>query len=89
MNTLFGSSATQQQRAFPGGPERDFRAAKFLKIKRVNALGWRQFMHALQVLIEQRMDCRAGEVVDFNVHGPSFMEKNWGGTPHFDLHRMG
>src|SRR5260221_1567279 len=65
---LFKRAATNQERSIPGGPERNFRLTQSFKIKGMNAFARRQFMHVLQMLVQQRMYSRARKVVDFDLH---------------------
>lgn len=60
---LFQRATAKQLRPLPGCPERDFRLAQPIKIKRVDTLMWRQRMHALQMFIQQRMHSGMGKVV--------------------------
>lgn len=65
---LLQRSAAQQQWAVPGRPERDRGRAQGRQIERMHALGRRQRMHAAQMLLEQGVNGRVREVIDFDVH---------------------
>ena len=65
---LLERAAAQQAAVAPGRPEGDVGAAQLVEIERVHALGRREPVHVLQVLVEQRVHLGPGEVVDLELH---------------------
>src|SRR5262249_41329612 len=59
----------REVRTIPVRPEGDLGPTQFLKIERVHALGRRDAVHPAQVLGQQFLDFRAGEVIDAYLHG--------------------
>ena len=65
---LLERTASQQQRAFPRRPECNVRCAKLVQVQCMNAFRRRKFVHALQVFIQQQMNCRMGQIIGLNFH---------------------
>ena len=66
---LLERAAPGERPVRPGGPERDVSAPQPVEIERVHALGRRDAPHVGEVLVEQRADLGAGQVVASNQHG--------------------
>jgi hypothetical protein len=83
-------AASEQNRTIPGRPESDLGLPEFLQIECVNALGRRQRVHALQMLIKKRMYFRSRKVIDLDFMAAAGLSAHPSGpaVPHAKLHTL-
>ena len=74
---FFQSAATGEVGAVPDGPEGDTGLAQAIEVKRVAALRRGNFRHAAKVLVQERDDGGAGEVVRADLHLSWYVSLRW------------
>ena len=69
---LFQRTTAQQLTIFPSRPERDARLTQRVNVQCMNARRRRVQRHVLQVLLQELLNLRAGQVVGLDVHLKSY-----------------